>query len=207
MEKINILDQNGKQVGELELNKNIFSGIVNKTALADSVLAHLSNMRRGTSSTKVRGEVRGGGRKPWRQKGTGRARAGSSRSPLWRGGAVVFGPQPRSWSYQLPKKVKKLAIKSALNDKFKNGKIKVLDDINFENPKTKSGLELLKNINVSGKILFILSDKNVNTVKSLCNISKVRIISSNSVSVYSLVECDEIVITAGAMKNMEEILG
>ncbi|MDD5773619.1 MAG: 50S ribosomal protein L4 [bacterium] len=207
MEKISILNQSGKQVGELKLNKDIFSGPVNKTVLADSVKAYLNNQRHGTSDTKVRSEVRGGGRKPWKQKGTGSARVGSIRSPLWRGGAIIFGPHPRSLSYQLPKKVKKIAIKSALTDKLISGKIKVLDDIVFEQPKTKSGLGLLKALNVSGKILLILADKTENVVKSMQNISGVNIIYTNSISVYSLVNCDEIVTTAKALKNIEELLG
>ena len=207
MEKINIVNQSGKQVGELELSKDVFSGPVNKTVLADSVKAYLNNKRRGTAGTKERAEVRGGGRKPYKQKGTGSARAGSIRSPLWRGGAVIFGPHPRSWSYQLPKKVKKIAIRSALTDKLINGKIKVLDDIAFEQPKTKSGLELLKTLNISGKILLILSDRTANVIKSMQNISGVNIIYTNSISVYPLVNCDEIVTTAKALKNIEELLG
>lgn len=207
MEKINIINQSGEQVGEIKLNKDIFSGPVNKTVLADSVKAHLNNLRRGTSATKERGDVRGGGRKPWKQKGTGSARVGSIRSPLWRGGAIIFGPRPRSWSYQLPKKVKKIAIKSALTDKLLNGKIKVLDDINFEQPKTKLGLELLKNINASGKTLIILSEKTENIIKSMRNIDRVNIIFTNSISVYPLMNCDEIVMTAKALKNIEELLG
>jgi large subunit ribosomal protein L4 len=207
MEKINILNQSGKQVGELKLNKDIFSGPVNKTVLADSVKAQLNNLRHGTSDTKERGDVRGGGRKPWKQKGTGSARVGSIRSPLWRGGAIIFGPHPRSWSYQLPKKVKKIAIKSALTDKLLSGKIKVLDDIIFEKPKTKLGLELLKNLNVSGKTLLILSERTENIIKSMRNINRVTIIFTNSISVYPLMDCDEIIITAKALENIEELLG
>lgn len=207
MEKISILNQSGKQVGEVKFNKDIFNGPVNKTVLADSVKAYLNNKRRGTSDTKERGEVRGGGRKPWKQKGTGSARVGSIRSPLWRGGAIIFGPSPRSWSYQLPKKVKKIAVKSALTDKILNGKMKVLDDIIFEHPKTKLGLELLKSLNVAGKILLILSDRAENVVKSMSNISNVNIIYTDSISVYPLMDCDEIITTAKALKNIEELLG
>lgn len=208
---IDVLNQNGKQAGKLELSEKVFSCPVNKRVLADSVKAYLNNIRRGTSNTKERGDVRGGGAKPWKQKGTGRARVGSIRSPLWRGGAVIFGPHPRSWSYQLPKKVKKLAIKSALTDKLINDKIKVLDDINFEQPKTKLGLEFLKNLSVSGRILFILSDRlsgrTENIVKCVRNISKVNIIFADSVSVYPLLDCDGIVTTVKALKNIEELLG
>ncbi|MEW6088517.1 MAG: 50S ribosomal protein L4 [bacterium] len=206
MEKINILNQSGKQVGELKLKEDVFTGNVNRAVLADSVRAHLNNRRRGTSSTKERGAVSGGGLKPWKQKGTGRARVGSIRSPLWRGGAIIFGPHPRSWSFQLPRKVKKIAIKSALTDKFISDKIKVLDDINFESSKTKLGLELLKNLNVSGKILFILPDRNGSVVKSLRNIRGVNIIFTDSISVYDILGCDEIITTAKALKKIEELL-
>ncbi|MFH1287921.1 MAG: 50S ribosomal protein L4 [bacterium] len=204
---INILNQEGKQVRELELNEKIFSGPVNKKVLADSVKAYLNNIRRGTSNTKERGAVRGGGVKPWKQKGTGRARVGSIRSPLWRGGAIIFGPHPRSWSYQLPKKVKKLAIKSALTDKLIHDKIKVLDDIKFESPKTKLGVELLKNLGVSGKVLFLLPERTGNIVKCVRNIKKINMIFTDSISVYPIVACDEIITTVKALKNIEELLG
>lgn len=203
---INILNQQGQQVGKLELDEKIFSSPVNKRVLADSVKAYLNNKRRGTSNTKERGDVRGGGVKPWRQKGTGRARVGSIRSPLWRGGAVIFGPHPRSWSYELPKKVKKLAIKSALTDKLISGKMKVLDNIDLEHPKTKLGLELLKRLGISGKVLFILSRRTGNAVKSVRNIKGVNVIFTDSVSVYPLLDCDEIVTTEEALKNIEELL-
>lgn len=203
---IDILNQQGQQVGKLELDEKVFSGPVNKRVLADSVKAYLNNKRRGTSNTKERGDVRGGGVKPWRQKGTGRARVGSIRSPLWRGGAVIFGPHPRSWSYELPKKVKKLAIKSALTDKLISGRIKVLDNMGFEHPKTKFGLELLKRLGISGKVLFILSRRTGNAVKSVRNIKGVNIIFTDSVSVYPLLDCDEIVTTREALKNIEELL-
>lgn len=203
---IDILNQQGQQVGKLELDEKIFSGPVNKRILADSVKAYLNNRRRGTADTKERGDVRGGGAKPWKQKGTGRARVGSIRSPLWRGGAVIFGPHPRSWSYELPKKVKKLAIKSALTDKLINGKIKVLDNMSLEHPKTKLGLELLKRLGISGKVLFILSDRAGNAVKSVRNIKGVNIVFTDSVSVYPLLDCDEIITTGEALKNIEGLL-
>ncbi len=190
----------------MELNEKIFSGPVNKRVLADSVRAYLNNKRRGTSNTKERGDVSGGGAKPWKQKGTGRARVGSIRSPLWRGGAIIFGPHPRSWSYQLPKKIKRLALKSALTDKLINDRIRVLDNISFENPKTKLGLELLKNLNISGKTLLILSERDGNVVKSMRNIDNVNIIFTNSISAYHILDCDEIITTAKAMKNIEELL-
>lgn len=203
---INILNQEGQQVGKLELNEKIFSGPVNRKVLADSVKAYLNNKRRGTANTKERGDVRGGGAKPWKQKGTGRARVGSIRSPLWRGGAVIFGPHPRSWSYELPKKVRRLAIKSALTDKLINDKIKVLDNISLEHPKTKLGLELLKRLGISGKALFILSDRTGNIVKSMRNIKRVNIIFTDSISVYPLMDCDEIIMTTEVLKKIEELL-
>ncbi len=165
----------------------------------------LANKRVGTASVKTRAEVSGGGRKPFRQKGTGRARAGSIRSPLWRGGGIVFGPQPRDYSYRLPRKVRRLALKSALSSKFKNDSIIVVDALNFEAPKTKLMVETLQNLKAGRKALVVTADGDQNVSKSARNIPGVKPLRADFVNVYDLLNYDTLLITKDAVARLEEV--
>jgi len=172
----------------------------------DAVVAHLARRGRGTHDTKTRGEVSGSGRKPWRQKGTGRARAGSRRSPLWRGGGVVFGPHPRDYGYKLPKKVRRLALKSALSSKVEAGEIKVLDQLTIDQPKTKEMVQVLKNLDIDNKALVVTAGADQNVYKSARNIPGVKSLPANSLNVYDLLAFGTLVITKDAVNTVEEVL-
>jgi large subunit ribosomal protein L4 len=165
-----------------------------------------ASQRQGTSKVKNRSEVRGGGRKPWRQKGTGRARQGSIRSPQWRGGGVVFGPVPRSYSYKLPKKVRRLAIKSALSTKVQDNSIVVLEALSFDAPKTKEMVAVLKNLTVERKALVVTADLNENVALSARNIPGVTVVAANGLSVLDVMNHDKLVITKDAVEKVEEVL-
>jgi len=195
----------GAQVGELELNDNVFGIEPNQAVLYDFVKMQLANKRVGTASTKTRGQVRGGGRKPWRQKGTGRARVGSTRNPLWTGGGVVFGPRPRDYSYRLPRKVRRLAMKSALSSKVKEDNIIVVDELTFAEPKTKLMIETLKALNASKKTLVVTADGDVNVTKSARNIPGVKPLAVDFINVYDLLHYDTLLITKDAVARVEEV--
>lgn len=205
MPKLNILNVNGQNVGEIELAEAIFGVEVNEHVLYEVVKNQLANKRQGTQSAKTRAEVRGGGRKPWKQKGTGRARQGSIRAVQWAGGGVAFAPKPRDYSYTLPKKVRRLAIKSALSSKVQNNEIIVLDALNMEAPKTKEFVQILKNINASKKALVVTAEKNENVVKSARNIEGVQAATVNTINVYDILKYDTFVITTDAVKKVEEV--
>ncbi|MDT8012278.1 50S ribosomal protein L4 [Clostridium perfringens] len=205
MPKLNILNVNGQNVGEIELAEAIFGVEVNEHVLYEVVKNQLANKRQGTQSAKTRAEVRGGGRKPWKQKGTGRARQGSIRAVQWVGGGVAFAPKPRDYSYTLPKKVRRLAIKSALSSKVQNNEIIVLDALNMEVPKTKEFVQILKNINASKKALVVTAEKNENVVKSARNIEGVQAATVNTINVYDILKYDTFVITTDAVKKVEEV--
>ncbi|EQK46500.1 MULTISPECIES: 50S ribosomal protein L4 [Paraclostridium] len=205
MPKLNILNVNGQNVGEIELAEAIFGVEVNEHVLYEVVKNQLANKRQGTQSAKTRAEVRGGGRKPWKQKGTGRARQGSIRAVQWVGGGVAFAPKPRDYSYTLPKKVRRLAIKSALSSKVQNNEIIVLDALNMEAPKTKEFVQILKNINASKKALVVTAEKNENVVKSARNIEGVQAATVNTINVYDILKYDTFVITTDAVKKVEEV--
>ncbi|EPZ61392.1 50S ribosomal protein L4 [[Clostridium] sordellii ATCC 9714] len=186
MPKLNILNVNGQNVGEIELAEAIFGVEVNEHVLYEVVKNQLANKRQGTQSAKTRAEVRGGGRKPWKQKGTGRARQGSIRAVQWVGGGVAFAPKPRDYRYTLPKKVRRLAMKSALSSKVQNNEIIVLDALTMEAPKTKEFAQILKNINASKKALVVTAEKNENVVKSARNIEGVQAATVNTINVYDI---------------------
>ncbi|MGL4797219.1 MAG: 50S ribosomal protein L4 [Paraclostridium sp.] len=205
MPKLNILNVNGQNVGEIELAEAIFGVEVNEHVLYEVVKNQLANKRQGTQSAKTRAEVRGGGRKPWKQKGTGRARQGSIRAVQWVGGGVAFAPKPRDYSYTLPKKVRRLAIKSALSSKVQNNEIIVLDALTMEAPKTKEFVQILKNINASKKALVVTAEKNDNVVKSARNIEGVQAATVNTINVYDILKYDTFVITTDAVKKVEEV--
>lgn len=206
MPVVAVYNVEGKKVGEMELSAEIFGIEVNKHVLHDVVVMQLANRRAGTASTKTRGLIRGGGRKPWKQKGTGRARQGSIRSPHWVGGGTVFGPHPRSYAYKLPKKVRRLAMKSALSSKVLAGEIIILDQISMEAPKTKEITKVLDNLKVDNKALFVLDQENVNVEKSARNIPGVKAITTSSINVYDILKHDKLVVTKDAITQLEEVL-
>ena len=201
MPKLNVLNVNG----EIELAEAVFGVEVNEHVLYEVVKNQLANKRQGTQSAKTRAEVRGGGRKPWKQKGTGRARQGSIRAVQWVGGGVAFAPKPRDYRYTLPKKVRRLAMKSALSAKVQNNEIIVLDALTMEAPKTKEFAQILKNINASKKALVVTAEKNDNVVKSARNIEGVQAATVNTINVYDILKYDTFVITTDAVKKVEEV--
>ncbi|NLV15765.1 MAG: 50S ribosomal protein L4 [Syntrophomonadaceae bacterium] len=207
MPKVAVFNMAGAQVGEIELNDNVFGIEPNAAVVHQVVKAQLVNRRQGTAATKTRGQVRGGGRKPWRQKGTGRARAGTRRSPLWRGGGTVFGPHPRDCSVRLPRKVRRLALKSVLSDKVINCEMVVIDNLHFEEPKTRRMAEVLDALNVSEKALVVTADGNSNVVKSARNIPGIKPVRADFINVYDLLAYDKLVITKDAVAMVEEVYG
>lgn len=207
MTKVTVLNQNGASVGEIELNDEIFGIEPNEAVLFDAVIAQRASLRQGTHKTKNRSEVSGGGRKPWRQKGTGRARQGSIRAPQWRGGGTVFGPQPRSYSYKLPKKVRRLALKSALSAKVKEQNFLVLDALTLDAPKTKAFVEILNNLKIDSKALFVTAEADENVTLSARNIPGVTILTANGINVLDLLGHDKVVFTKAAVEKVEEVLG
>ncbi|EQG72277.1 50S ribosomal protein L4 [Clostridioides difficile] len=204
MPKLNVLNVSGQNVGEIELSDSIFGVEVNGHVLYEVVKNQLANKRQGTQSAKTRAEVRGGGRKPWKQKGTGRARQGSTRSVQWVGGGVAFAPKPRSYKYTLPKKVRRLAMKSALSSKVQNSEVIVLDALNMDAPKTKEFAQILNNINAAKKALVVIADKNDNVIKSARNIEGVQTALVNTMNVYDILKYDSFIITTDAVKKVEE---
>ena len=207
MPNLKVFDLTAKEVGEIELNEAIFGVEVHSTLMHQAMVMQLANQRLGTAATKTRAMVRGGGRKPWRQKGTGRARAGTTRSPIWIGGGVVFGPHPRSYVKRMPRKARRLALKSALSAKVIASELLVLDGMQFEAPKTKQVLALMKAFEIeSQKALFILGEMNENVVKSTRNIPGVKTITSLGLNVVDLLHHDKIFITKDAVAKIEEVL-
>jgi len=192
MPKVKVLDQSGKKVKEMSAPKEVFSYSADDHLLYEAVINYRANQRQGTASTKTRNEVRGGGRKPWRQKGTGRARAGSIRSPIWRKGGITFGPQPRSYYYKLPKKSKVNALKYALAQKLKEKQIKIIDDLNFKQPKTKQGVKFLEKLGLTSALI-VDTHKNKNLMLSMRNIPGVKIVDYNQINVYDILNCRSLV--------------
>ena len=205
MPKIALYDMSGAQIGELELKDSVFGIEPNKSVMSDFVKMQLTNKRTGTSSTKTRAEVSGGGKKPWRQKGTGRARVGSSRNPIWTGGGVAFGPKPRDYSYRLPRKVRRLAIKSALSSKVLENKLIVVDELKFDEPRTRSMVETLQALNSGKKTLVVTADGNPNVSKSARNVSGVKPLGVDFINVYDLLNYDTLLITRDAVARVEEV--
>ncbi|RIJ66087.1 50S ribosomal protein L4 [Rummeliibacillus sp. TYF005] len=207
MTKVNVLSQTGSSVGEIELNDAIFGIEPNQSVLFDAVIAQRASLRQGTHKVKNRSEVAGGGRKPWRQKGTGRARQGSIRSPQWRGGGTVFGPTPRSYSYKLPKKVRRLALKSALSSKVAETNFVVLDALKLDAPKTKDFVKVLSDLSIESKSLFVTADLDENVALSARNIPGVTVLTAAGINVLDLVGHDKVVFTQAAVQKIEEVLG
>lgn len=205
MPRVAMYNINGDQVGEIDLNENIFGIEVHEQALHDVVTMQLAGRRQGTHDTKTRSEVSGGGRKPYRQKGTGRARAGSIRSPIWRGGGIVFGPHPRKYSFRMPKKVRRLAMKSALSSKVEGGTILVLDELKLDVPKTKDMVKILSNLKVANKALVVTAERDDMVYKSARNIPGIKQLSVPGLNVYDLLAHKTLVITKDAVTRVEEV--
>jgi large subunit ribosomal protein L4 len=204
MATVKVFNMSGSEVGNIDLKDSIFAVEVNEHVMHQAVVQYLANQRQGTQSTLTRAEVRGGGRKPWRQKGTGRARQGSIRSPQWTGGGVVFAPKPRDYSFKLNKKVKRIALKSALTTKVNEGKLVVIDELNLSEIKTKTMVETLKSVNAV-KPLIVLEEGNNNAVLSARNIADVKTAGVNAINVYDILKYDTLVLTKAAVTKIEEV--
>lgn len=204
MANVKVFNMSGSEVGSIDLNDSIFAVEVNEHVMHQAVVQYLANQRQGTQSALTRAEVRGGGKKPWRQKGTGRARQGSIRSPQWTGGGVVFAPKPRDYSFKLNKKVKRLALKSALTTKVNENKLIVLDELALPEIKTKKMAEVLKNVN-AGKALVVLEEGNNNAVLSARNLSDVKTAGVSTINVYDILKYDSLVVTKAAVNKIEEV--
>ncbi|MGV8145261.1 MAG: 50S ribosomal protein L4 [Alkaliphilus sp.] len=205
MPKVAVYNISGEQVSEMELSENIFGAKINEHVLYEVVKNQLANKRQGTQSAKTRSEVRGGGRKPWKQKGTGRARHGTIRSPLWTGGGVVFAPKPRDYSYTIPKKIKRLALKSALSAKVTNNEMIILEDLSFDAPRTKDMVNILKNLGIKRKALIVMSEKDDMVIRSANNIPGVVTALANTINVYDILKYDNFIITKAAVEKVEEV--
>lgn len=204
--EFDVVNTKNKKVGSLDVSENVFGAKLNEDILHQVVVMQLANKRRGTSSTKVRDEVRGGGKKPWKQKGTGRARAGSSRSPLWRGGGIIFGPKPRDYSYKVPKKVCSSALKVALSLKAKNNDIIVLDKLESKFSKTKEVALLLKDLNILDKALFLIEQENTSLKLSVRNLPNARVLNIAGLNVYDLLYSSKLILTQSAVSKIQERL-
>ncbi len=206
MPKVALYNQNGSTAGDIELNASVFGIEPNESVVFDAILMQRASLRQGSHKVKNRSEVRGGGRKPWRQKGTGRARQGSIRSPQWRGGGVVFDPTPRSYSYKLPKKVRRLAIKSVLSSKVNDNNIIVLEDLTLDTVKTKEMAAILKGLSVEKKALIVTADANEAVSLSARNIPGVTVVQANGINVLDVVNHEKLLITKAAVEKVEEVL-
>ncbi|WP_249872541.1 50S ribosomal protein L4 [Oceanobacillus saliphilus] len=206
MPKVALLKQDGSNAGDIELNDSVFGIEPNTHVLHEAVLMQRASLRQGNHAVKNRSEVRGGGRKPWRQKGTGRARQGSIRSPQWVGGGVVFGPTPRSYSYKLPKKVRRLALKSALSSKVKEDSLLVLDNIVIDAPKTKEVIKMLDALNVDTKVLIVTAEKDEAVIRSANNLQSVKVLTVEGLNVLDLLTHDKLIISKDAAEKAGEVL-
>ena len=207
MTKITAYKDNGAENGAVEVQDAIFGIEPNDSVVTDAVIMQRASMRQGTHDVKNRSEVRGGGRKPWRQKGTGRARQGSIRSPQWVGGGVVFGPTPRSYAYHLPKKVSRLALKSVLSQKAADSNLIVIDSISYDKPSTKAFAQLLNTVGADNKALVVVEDGNDNVALSARNIDKVNVVAPEGVNVLDVINANKLVVTKAALSKIEEVLG
>lgn len=207
MAKIDVLDINGKKVDDITLNDDVFAITPNEQVLFDAVMLQRANVRQGTHSVKNRSAVSGGGRKPWRQKGTGRARQGTIRAPQWRGGGVVFGPTPRKYTLKMNKKVRRLALKSALSTKLINGELVVIDSLKLDTPKTKDFAKIVTNLNVDRKGIFVTSEIDENLYLASRNINNVLVQEPSEINVLDLLNVTKLVLTVDAVKKIEEVLG
>jgi large subunit ribosomal protein L4 len=201
---VTVVDQTGTATGELELPASIFGGPINTSVMHQALLRQLANGRQGTHDTKNRTEVRGGGKKPWRQKGTGRARQGSIRSPQWAGGGVVFGPTPRSYRQEMPRKQRRLALRSALAAKAQDGHIRVLGSFELDVPQTRAVVDLLRNIEAGARVLVVLGSHNESLERSARNLPEVKVILAANLSVRDLLSAETVLMTADALEHVAE---
>lgn len=204
MANVKVFNVEGSEVDSMELADSVFAVEINEHLVHMASVRQLANKRQGTQSAKTRAEVRGGGRKPWRQKGTGQARHGSIRSPIWKGGGVIFAPKPRDYSFKMNRKEKALALKSVLTSRVNEGKLIILDEINFEEVKTKQVKSMLGSFDLD-RALIVLGEKNEKVDLSARNIPKVRTVLSNSISVYDILKYDTVIVTKDAVKKIEEV--
>ena len=204
MANVAVYNMEGKEVGKMDLNDAIFGVEVNEHLVHMAVVQQLANNRQGTQKAKTRSEVRGGGRKPWRQKGTGHARQGSTRAPQWTGGGVVFAPTPRDYSFKMNKKEKRAALKSALTSKVQENKFIVVDELKFDEIKTKKFVEVMKNLNVE-KALVVLNNNDVNVVKSAANVPTVKTASTETINVFDILKYNTVVVTKAAVETIQEV--
>lgn len=207
MPKVSTYNITGAQTGEIELNDSVFGVEVNEAVMRQAVLRQLANERLGTHSTKTRGLVRGGGRKPWKQKGTGRARCGSTRSPLWVGGGTVFGPHPRSYEQKMPRKARRLAVKSALSDKVNTNELFVLDELTLAQPKTKEVCQIINNFNFAGEKVLFVTDNDTVVIRCARNIEGVKAVSTEGINIFDLLHYTKLFVTKSAVAKIEEVLG
>ncbi len=206
MTKLAVLNTQGEQVGNIDLKEELFAAPIRKGALYYTAVAQMSNSRLGTASTKKRGEVRGGGRKPWAQKGTGRARHGSSRSPIWVGGGVTFGPSPeRNYARKVPKKVKRIALQSALSAKVRDNKLLVIEDLSMEKPKTKEIKKILEKLKAHPRVLLVTAQPDLNIIKSVQNLQGIKVIIAHQLNVLDLLNHDYLIMTREALRRTEEV--
>ncbi|MCR5656107.1 MAG: 50S ribosomal protein L4 [Butyrivibrio sp.] len=205
MANVSVYNMEGKEVGSIELNDAIFGVEINEHLVHLAVVQQLANLRQGTQKAKTRSEVRGGGRKPWRQKGTGHARQGSTRAPQWTGGGVVFAPVPRDYSFKMNQKEKRAALKSALTDKVQGGKLIVLEDLKMDEFKTKKFAEVMNNLKATRKALVVVAENDAKVVKSASNLPEVKTALTNTINVYDIVNAHTLVLTKDAVAKIEEV--
>lgn len=206
MSKLSVLNIKGEKVSEITLNKEVFEITPNDAVLFDAIVLARNSMRQGTASTKTRAEVSGGGRKPWRQKGTGRARQGSTRAPHWYHGGIAFGPKPRSYATKMNRKERRLALKSALSYKVLDKCMTVVDNLNIETNKTKDMKNILETLKVNGKTLIVADELNDNLILATRNLPNVLLLAADEINVLDIVSVDNVIITTGAVKQIEEVL-
>ena len=206
MTSVNLYKQDGSQNGTIELNAAVFGIEPNQNAEFDAILRQRASLRQGTHAVKNRSAVSGGGKKPWRQKGTGRARQGSIRAPQFRGGGIVFGPSPHSYKYNLPRKVRQLAIKSALSQKVLDNTLVVVDALNFDAPKTKEFAGVMNNLNVAEKALIVVTDDDKNAALSARNLANATVVTPAGVNILNVADAQKVIITKSALSQVEEVL-
>ncbi len=205
MANVSVYNMEGKEVGTIELSDAVFGAPINEHLIHLAVVQQLANNRQGTQKAKTRGEVSGGGRKPWRQKGTGHARQGSTRAPQWTGGGVVFAPVPRDYSFKMNKKEKRAALKGALTDRVQNGKLIVVDELKFDEVKTKSFVKVMGNLGIEKKALVVIADHDMNVILSARNIPTVKTAMTNEINVYDILNAQTLVLTKDAVAKIEEV--
>jgi len=207
MAKLTLYNREGEKVKDIKVQDSIFAAPIKMGALYQTAVAQAARRRQGTASSKGRSDVRGGGAKPWPQKGTGRARHGSSRSPIWVGGGVTFGPHPRSFAKDVPKKMRRVALKSALSSKLNDGTLVVVEDFLLDKPQTKKMLEIMKNLKVNGAALIVSADVDINLIKSVRNLPKVKTILARQLNVMDVLSHNYLVMNRAALKQVEEVFG